>query len=151
DWLTTAPMEVEGHEVSVNRYFLNHPEMVLGTYSGKGTLYGKEGYSVVSNGDLAEQLKLAVAPLPEHVHDKNVVDIQQPFEKPPVTTQQFVPSLPERHISEGSFFVHDNRIHQLVDGQAVPVVYGGGELWANGGLVGRRMGALIELRDKARR
>ena len=35
----------------------SHPEMVLGTWSRKDTLYGGEGYSVIGNGDLAEQLQ----------------------------------------------------------------------------------------------
>ena len=30
DWLGIAPLEIDGAEVSVNRYFLSHPEMVLG-------------------------------------------------------------------------------------------------------------------------
>ena len=59
-----APLAVEGREVTVNRYFLNHPEMVLGTWTSKDTLYGGEGYSVTSNGDLAAKLKEAVGRLP---------------------------------------------------------------------------------------
>ena len=58
---------------------------------------------------------------------------------------------PERHIDEGSFFVHEGRIHQMTDGQAQPVVYGGSQLWAGGAMFGRRMADLIGLRDKARR
>ena len=57
DWLGVAPIAIEGREIPVNRYFLNHPEMVLGTWSRKDTLYGGEGYSVLGNGDLAGQLK----------------------------------------------------------------------------------------------
>ena len=37
-----------------------------------------------------------------------------------------------------------------LDGQAVPVVYGGTTLWAGGTMTGRRLAALIELRDHAR-
>ena len=64
DWLGVAPLAIEGVEVPINRYFLNHPEMVLGTWSRKDTLYG-EGYSVTGNGDLAEQLREAIRRLPE--------------------------------------------------------------------------------------
>ena len=53
DWLGVSPLAIDGAEVPVNRYFLNHPEMVLGTWSRKDTLYGGEGYSVLGNGDLA--------------------------------------------------------------------------------------------------
>src|SRR5271169_2676864 len=64
DWLGVAPLEIDGAEVSVNRYFLNHPQMVLGDWSRKDTLYG-EGYSVLGNGDLAGQIKEAIHRLPE--------------------------------------------------------------------------------------
>ncbi len=63
-WLGVAPLEIDGAEVTVNRYFLNHPEMVLGTWSRKDTLYGGEGYSVTGNGDLAGKLKDAIGHLP---------------------------------------------------------------------------------------
>jgi N12 class adenine-specific DNA methylase len=150
-WLETEAKEIEGNTVPINRYFLNHPEMVLGTYSGKDSLYGG-GYSVVSNGDLAEQLRAAVERLPKAVV-RPAADAEKRRENAEKCSEQpsFVPPPPERHISEGSFFVHEGRVHQLVDGQSAPVVYGGGELWANGGLVGRRLGSLIELRDLARR
>ena len=59
---------------------------------------------------------------------------------------------PERHITEGSFFVADDRkICQSVGGQAVPVVYGGTSLRADGTMTGKRLAALVGLRDHARR
>ena len=57
-----------------------------------------------------------------------------------------------RHIAEGSFFVGDDRtIRQVEGGQAVPVTYGGTMLKADGTLTGKRLAALIGLRDRARR
>ena len=56
---------VAGAKVTVNRFFLNRPEMVLGSWSRKDTLYG-EGYSVTSTGDLAQQLRAAVAFVEKH-------------------------------------------------------------------------------------
>ena len=35
EWLGVAPLAIDGAEVPVNRYFLNHPEMVLGKWSRK--------------------------------------------------------------------------------------------------------------------
>ncbi|OWK42375.1 putative DNA methylase [Fimbriiglobus ruber] len=145
EWLKAEPTEIEGTTVPINRYFLNHPENVLGTYSSKDSLYGS-GYSVISNGDMADQLREAVGKLPRFEQKAEELPA-----KPVESVPRFVPPPAEPHISEGSFFVHDSRIHQMVDGQTVPVVYGGSELWAHGGLVGRRMGALIGLRDLARR
>jgi N12 class adenine-specific DNA methylase len=144
DWLGVAPLALDGVEVPVNRYFLNHPEMVLGSWSGKDTLYG-EGYSVLGNGELAGQLKQAVAHLPEFAP----IQPSQGEDKP---VPKFTPLPPDRHITEGSFFVGEDRsICQSQDGQAVPVVYGGTKLTAYGTMTGRRLAALIELRDQARR
>src|SRR5262249_42782390 len=40
DWLQVAPFDIDGAEVAINRYFLSHPEMVLGSWSRRDTLYG---------------------------------------------------------------------------------------------------------------
>src|SRR5439155_4747392 len=66
EWLAVAPLSIDGTEVTINRYFLHDPEMVLGTWSRKDTLYGGEsGYSIIGSGDLAEQLQGAIRHLPE--------------------------------------------------------------------------------------
>ena len=146
EWHRSRPFEIDGTEVSINRYFVRHPEMVLGQWTSKDTLYG-EGYSVTSNGDLAEQLRDAIAHLscfppitptpPEREEER-----PKAFTAPPL----------ERHFAEGSFFVtEDKTICQLQSGEAVPVVYGGTALRADGTMTGRRFAALIELRDRARR
>ena len=144
EWLGIGPVSIEGVEVGVNRYFLNHPEMVLGTFTRKDTLYGGEGYSVLGNGDLAERLKEAIQRLPKF----------SPFQASQVEQQpaSFTLPPPERQISEGSFFVADDRsICQLVSGNVLPVIYGGTKLRANGTLTGKRLASLIGLRDLARR
>ncbi len=145
DWLGIAPLSIEGMDVPINRYFLNHPEMVLGNWTRKDTLYGGEGYSVTGNGDLAGQLKEAIRRLPQYA----------PLQASPVLEQPaavFVPPPLERHIGEGSFFVGDDRvIYQSQGGQGVPVVYGGTTLKADGTMTGKRLAALIGLRDRARR
>jgi len=144
DWLSVAPLEIDGAEVPVNRYFLNHPEMVLGTWSRKDTLYG-EGYSVLGSGELAGQLREAIHRLPEFAS----------LQASPVLNESapaFTPPPPERHITEGSFFVRDDRtICQSVGGRGEPVVYGGTTLKADGTLTGKRLAALVGLRDRARR
>lgn len=141
DWLVSAPFEIDGVNVGVNRYFHKHPKMVLGSWSLKDTLYGAEGYSVTATGDLAEQLRAAIGRLPEF-------PVFQASPRPAPVRD--TPATTEPHIDEGSFFVQDGRIHQQENGQAVPVVYGGSELWAHGALTGRRFGDLIGLRDRAR-
>jgi hypothetical protein len=145
EWQRARPMEIDGMEVPINRYFVRHPEMVLGTWSRKDTLYGGEGYSVISNGDLAQKLGEAIQRLPQFA------PIQPSLAMEPAA-EAFAPPPPERHITEGSFFVADDRrICQSVGVQAVPVVYGGTTLRADGTMTGKRLAALIGLRDKARR
>ena len=145
EWLGVAPIAIEGRDIPVNRYFLNHPEMVLGTWSRKDTLYGGEGYSVLSNGDLPRQLAESIQHLPQFAPLQ-----ASPAEETPAAT--FAPPPPERHITEGSFFVEGGgKICQSVGGQAVPVVYGGTSLRADGTMTGKRLAALIGLRDHARR
>jgi hypothetical protein len=139
-WLETAPLDLGGAAVPINRYFLNHPEQVLGTWSRTDTLYG-EGYSVVGNGDLAGQLQEAIERLPEYAPAKASPAREQPAFSPP-----------ERHLTEGSFFLnHDGTICQCVGGQTIPVVYGGRTLEAGGTHTGKRLAALLRLRDLARR
>ncbi|WP_437207100.1 DEAD/DEAH box helicase family protein [Planctomicrobium sp. SH664] len=144
DWLGVAPLSIEGAEVSINRYFHNHPEMVLGNWSRKNRLYG-DGYSVVCNGDLHIQLPKAISGLPSFAP---LAPSPQSARPPPA----FVPPPPQRHIDEGSFFIGEDRsIYQSQGGEGIPVIYGGKKLRSDGNLVGRRMGALITLRDHARR
>ena len=146
EWLRVAPLTIDGAEIGINQYFHHHPEMVAGTWTRKDTLYGGEGYSVDSNGELAGQLKVAIGHLPQFTpsqatatHDEN-------------PAPAFTPPPPLRHMGEGSFFVSDDRtICQSVGGQGLPVTYGGTLLKANGTMTGKRLAALVGLRDYARR
>ncbi len=146
EWLGVGPLTIEGAAIPINRYFLNHPEMVLGTWSRKDTLYGgDEGYSVTGNGDLAAQLREAIRRLPEFAPMQ-----VSPAEKEPRVT--FTPPPPERYIGEGSFFLRDDRtLCQSLGGQSVPVTYGGTTLTAYGSMTGKRLTALVGLRDRTRR
>jgi hypothetical protein len=144
DWLAVAPLAIEGLEVAINRYFLNNPAMVLGTWTRKDTLYG-EGYGVTANGELSAQLQVAIrqlparAPLPASPRQEVA---PATFTRPPAETQ----------VSEGGFFIDEYRtICQSVGGKAVPVTYGGVKLTAYGTMTGKRFAALIRLRDRARR
>src|SRR5205085_3892232 len=60
EWLGVAPLPIEGVDIPVNRYFLGHPEMVLGTFTRKDRLYGGDGYSILGNGNLYSQLQDAI-------------------------------------------------------------------------------------------
>ena len=61
-------------------------------------------------------------------------------------------SAPEPHITEGSFIDNDHTILQVQQGEGVPVTHGDKSLRADSaGLMGKRLAALITLRDHARR
>jgi hypothetical protein len=143
-WLETTPLDIEGVALPINRYFLIHPEMVLGRFSRKDRLYDA-GYSLMANGDLAEKLHNAIRNLPEGVASAATSREHEP-------APSFTPPPPLPHVTEGSFFVCDDRtICQVLGGQSVPVTYGGAALKAYGTLAGRRLAALVGLRDSARR
>ncbi len=145
-WLEVAPLAVEGAQVPVNRYFHEHPEQVLGSWSRKNRLYGGEqGFSVTFAGDLEPSLRAAIARLPRLATRAAVA--------PPAKVRGACSPLPvERHVTEGSFFVDEDRstIFQVVGGRPEPVVYGGTRLRANGTMAGHRLAALVRIRDQAR-
>ena len=133
-WLDTGTLAIEGVDVTVNRYFLNHPEQMLGSWSRQDRLYGGQtGYSVTSQGDLAGQLAEAIQGLPERPREQSASQAS-------VAAPAFTPPPPERHIAEGSFFIAADRvIHQVENGQGLPVTYGGTLLKADGTMTGRRL------------
>jgi N12 class adenine-specific DNA methylase len=153
EWLKTEPLAIEGIDIPINRYFLRHPGMVLGTWSRQDRLYASEsGYSLISHGDLAVQLQSAVGRLPEGVYTcAQQPELSAAAEKPQTSPVPLPPLEP--HITEGSFFIdNDKTILQVQQGEGVPVTHGGKSLRADSaGLMGKRLAALITLRDHARR
>jgi N12 class adenine-specific DNA methylase len=144
-WLQTETITIDGAQIPINRYFLRHyDDMVLGTWSRNDRLYDA-GYSVEPTGNLALQLAAGIRHLPEGVATPAAEARPEPrvaFAPPPL--------LP--HIAEGSFFVRPDRvICQVEGGEAHPVTYGGTLLKSDGSKTGRRLAALVGLRDLARR
>src|SRR5262249_49173062 len=133
-WLETQAIDIEGADIPINRYFLNHPEMVLGNWSRQDRLYD-DGYSLKGNGELRAQLQEAIARLPEGA--ATAVPSRDADTAPRFTPPPLLP-----HITEGSFFVHPDRsICQMVGGVAQPVNYGGTRLAAGATMTGRRIAA----------
>ena len=125
----------------------NHPEMVLGNWSRKDTLYG--GERLQRHRQRRPGRRSSTPPIRPAARSATAVQSAAERPNPPPA---FIPPPPERHITEGSFFVGDDRIiHQIEDGQAVPVTYGGTLLKADGTMTGKRLAALVGLRDHARR
>ncbi|MGE3537290.1 MAG: DEAD/DEAH box helicase family protein [Candidatus Tectimicrobiota bacterium] len=145
-WLETTPLSIEGVDIPVNRYFLQHPGMVLGTWSRHDRLYAGEGYTLTATGDLAAQLAAALQHLPQGMYTAHPTAPAHPVHAPTP-----LPPL-EPHLTEGSFLVTATQaLMQIQQGEAVPVTHGTTPLQADGTLLGRRLAALIALRDQARR
>jgi N12 class adenine-specific DNA methylase len=145
-WFYVMPKMIEGSASPINCYFHAHPEMVLGEWSRKDTLYGGDSaYSLLSNGELSSQLASAVSRLPEFSPSPE-------SHAPELAKVQFTPPPTLKHVTEGSFFVGpDSVICQSHGGQGLPVNYGGSLLKSHGTMTGQRLAALITLRDRARR
>lgn len=144
DWLKVGSMPIDGKHVSVNQYFINHPEMVLGDWTLENQLYGDEGFSIKANGELKLQLAEALKQLPAYsvpTLNSQFIPTAERFNRPP----------PVQHLTEGSFYVGDNQdLYQIVDGNGKAVKHGQSVLSAKGTMMGKRMAALIGLRDAAR-
>src|SRR2546430_5490348 len=120
--------------------------MVLGAWSRHDRLYAGEGYTLTATGDLAAQLAAAIQHLPQGVYTAHPSAPAHPV----VSSTPLPPLAP--HLTEGSFFVRDTQaLMQIQQGTAVPVPPGAPPLQADGTLLGRRLAALIALRDHARR
>ncbi|HIQ87567.1 MAG TPA: helicase SNF2, partial [Candidatus Scatomorpha gallistercoris] len=119
---------------TVNRYFLDHPEMVLGTPTAESTQYGRQDYTVapIEGAGLAEQLHEAI----RHIHGEYTErDIEEN------TVSDIIPAGPDVR----------NYSYALVDGN----VY-----FREGGIMVRqdvsaamteRIRGMMELRDCTRR
>ncbi|MEO7677244.1 MAG: hypothetical protein ABIV39_10825, partial [Verrucomicrobiota bacterium] len=74
-----------GETMSVNEYFVAHPEMMLGEMRMEGRMYARGEPTLVSNGrDLSEQLAQAITLLPKDVfRQREVVASPSPTQKFP--------------------------------------------------------------------
>ena len=94
--------------------------MVLGELDPQGhAVRRRRDYSLLSNGDLTEQLREAIGRLPEGA----VMPLSYTRR---IFRKRSTPLPPlERHITEGSFFVGDDKtLLQVQNGEAMPVTYG---------------------------
>lgn len=107
DWLNTTdvaltnPNNDETATVSINNYFLNHPENVLGVNAVTGSMYRGNEYTVEPNGDLEDQLAQWVSSLPQGLY--------VPLERKAEDLKTDAIAIPEM-IKEGSFFIRDETV-----------------------------------------
>lgn len=130
DWRDTVAVPGQDDSfapVQANRYFVENPEWVLGTLSVESGPYGKR-MVCVAEGDLAASLQQRVAALPEGVYRDHDEDRGVRL------------SLTDAHRAG----------YRLIDGKVFEVVGNEGVAVADGKKA-RRIAAMIQLRDVARR
>lgn len=64
-WLEVDKKEVKGIPHSVNKYFIEKPEAIIGTLSTEGTMYRRDSLTVKFSGDLQSALKDSLSVIPE--------------------------------------------------------------------------------------
>jgi hypothetical protein len=124
-WLDLAEIRAATEDegaIRVNRYFAEHPDMVLGEHALRGGIYGPdETYTCLprTGADLGEALAAAILHLPESVYDGEPEAVGPDDAEPAIR--------PERgehgsSVREGSYFIGANgALMQMVDGTAVTI------------------------------
>ena len=118
----------------VNQYFLDHPEMVLGTPTDESTQYGRQDYTVapIEGADLAEQLHKAI----QHIHGEYTErEIEQ------TEVQDIIPADPD--VRNCSYALVDGNVYFREGGIMVRQDVSAG--------TAERIKSLMELRDCTRR
>lgn len=113
-WGGLGEIKVGGTSQLINEYFVNHPEMVLGTHSTEGTQYAAESYTVKPlEGDIEQQFAEAVLRLPANIYSV----ARQPAKvlKELVVERDFNP----KHKKEGGVYLSDS-------GELMRVEFGSG-------------------------
>ena len=94
--------------IPVNNYFVEHPEMILGTPELTGTMYRGNEYTVSNAGELAPLLETAIANLPE-----NIMSIMVDDRTKAADTFEPLSHIKPENLPRGSFIVGlDNRLYQ---------------------------------------
>ena len=100
-WMELGEVKTDKAPVLINEYFAAHPEMVMGAHSRKGSMYGKDEYTVLPNGgDIEAQIVAAVENLPADVF---VAGRGSAAEAAKVRDMDFNP----KALKEGSFYISD--------------------------------------------
>jgi SAM-dependent methyltransferase len=144
DWLELSTLGLpDGREATVNQWFAERPEMILGEVALDHGMYGNDTLRVRGGDDYPARLAAAIATLPEGVCTVR----SRIWDAPEEAVSEIPPGL-----GEGAFFVApDKTLLQVEAGRAEPVTHGATVLKSDGGLMGRRLADLIGLRDAARR
>ena len=116
DWvrLGTTP---EGY--AVNAYFVNHPEMVLGSFTAENTQYGKQEVTVKSipGAELAVQLREAASHIHGEITPAQLTDSELDDEEPSIVSIPADPSVKNFSFTnvDGRVFYRENSRMNLME------------------------------------
>nr|WP_325259171.1 LPD11 domain-containing protein [uncultured Oscillibacter sp.] len=124
----------------INNYFLEHPDMVLGTPTSDSTQYGKQDYTVapIEGANLSQQLAGAVQNLA--LPDKELLELEATDEQ----TGEALESIPaDPSVRNFSYTLHEGRLYFRENSRMTRV-----EL---GNVPNQRVKGMIAIRDSARK
>ncbi len=163
-WVNTQTVDVGSDQAPINRYFAQHPEMMLGTLSMEGSMYSGRELTLQGDGrPIGEALQDAITHLPKGAlaaaHGRcqacgAFLDQNGQCNNPrcpktrPVETRRV---LPEEGMTEGQYLVRPEGVYRLEAGQLVPHEKNGQKTADNKeAMEVRRIRGLVALNQAAR-
>ena len=117
DWVNLGETP-EGY--SINQYFAQHPEMVLGEITTESTQYGKQETTVkpIEGADLAKQLKEAVGNIHATITEPEISDDELDVQEEPIPADPSVKNFSFTNV-DGQIYYRENSFMNKVELPAV--------------------------------
>ena len=117
DWVDLGETS-EGY--SINQYFAQHPEMVLGEITTESTQYGKQETTVkpIEGADLAQQLKEAVSSIHATITEPEISDDELDVQEEPIPADPSVKNFSFTNV-DGQIYYRENSFMNKVELPAV--------------------------------
>ena len=117
DWVDLGETP-EGY--SINQYFVQHPEMVLGEITTESTQYGKQETTVkpIEGADLAQQLKEAVGNIHATITEPKISDDELDVQEEPIPADPSVKNFSFTNV-DGQIYYRENSFMNKVELPAV--------------------------------
>ena len=117
DWVDLGETP-EGY--SINQYFAQHPEMVLGEITTESTQYGKQETTVkpIEGADLAQQLKEAVSNIHATITEPEISDDELDMQEEPIPADPSVKNFSFTNV-DGQIYYRENSFMNKVELPAV--------------------------------
>ena len=125
-WDTVSPHQVDGETANINKYFIDHPEMVLGKFTMSGKMYhGNELTVVETDGNIEDKIAAAIAQLPKAIVTTSSPDTVQAVKDGPVI-------FAANELKEGNLTIHDGKVMQktgvILEDKAIALPKGAGKV-----------------------